>query len=93
MTKSDMAAQRRAKRESNRSFDIIVERKIGSVESGAGQHSPLEAAYLILANNPEPGTYKFTMPALMSPTNEALTVTVTQEFEGQDSEGNEIKFD
>jgi hypothetical protein len=91
-TKQDIMDERLARRAAERSFDIIVERKIGTVESGRGDHSPLEAAYLMLANHPEPGTFKFTMPAGMSPTNAPMSVTVTQEFEGLDREGNPINF-
>jgi hypothetical protein len=66
-------------------FDVVVERKLGTVVAGNGEHNPVEAAMLIIATSGEEGDFKFTVPAEMfNPGQGAFTAHVTVAYESQD---------
>lgn len=51
-------------------FAVVIEKEVGRVRFGDGNHAPHEAAFLIIANAGEDGTFRFPGPA------EGVTVEV-----------------
>lgn len=64
--------------EGNHSFDVTIERVIGTVDlNGRGYPSPMHAALAIIANDGDEGTYRF-------PAADGRTVVVTLALEPAD---------
>jgi hypothetical protein len=72
-SKADIMRQRRIEAERANGFDVTC--VIGRVEFGEGDHTPHEAAFLLIANHDAPGTYSF-------PAEREGTIEVTVNYIG-----------
>jgi hypothetical protein len=58
------------------SFDVFVERSIGTIEIGDGLQTPVEAALALVGRDGDPGEYHFTLPGQGGPALD-FDVTIT----------------